>query len=108
MVADTAEQARDLLLPEAWANAHSRDLGFYPPLEPVAAVTGRTLSGKQRERVDSHLAGAIFGTGDQVAQRLAELVERTGADEVMASTSTFDRAELAAVDTAVADLFETR
>ncbi|WP_039827868.1 MsnO8 family LLM class oxidoreductase, partial [Nocardia testacea] len=34
-VAETDEQARALVLPEAWAMARSRSTGVFPPLEPV-------------------------------------------------------------------------
>jgi hypothetical protein len=40
-----------------------------------------------------------------VESRLAELLERTGAAELVASSSTFDRAALAASDAALAGLF---
>ncbi|MEE6272497.1 MsnO8 family LLM class oxidoreductase [Georgenia sp. MJ206] len=105
MVAGTREGARDLLLPEAWAMAASRSTGAFPPLEPVAAVTARTLTDKQRSTVEATLAGAVYGTAEEVTTELGTLIERTGADEVMASTSTYDRAELARADVALAALF---
>jgi luciferase family oxidoreductase group 1 len=105
MVADTEDRARDLLLPEAWAMAASRTTGAFPPLEDVESVRSRTLTPKQRATVDQFLAGSVYGTADQVADRLAELVRRTGADEVMATTSTFERAEQSRADADLASLF---
>jgi alkanesulfonate monooxygenase SsuD/methylene tetrahydromethanopterin reductase-like flavin-dependent oxidoreductase (luciferase family) len=47
---------------------------------------------------------AVAGTPAQVATRIAELAERTGATELVASGSTFDRAALAASDEALVTL----
>jgi alkanesulfonate monooxygenase SsuD/methylene tetrahydromethanopterin reductase-like flavin-dependent oxidoreductase (luciferase family) len=105
MVADTEERARDLLLPEAWAMAASRTTGAFPPLEDVESVRSRTLTPKQHTTVEQFLAGSVYGTAGQVAELLAQLVRRTGADEVMATTSTFERAEQARADAALASLF---
>ncbi len=105
MIADTRERARDLLLPEAWAMAASRTTGAFPPLEPVDAVQARALTEKQRGTVDAFVAGAVYGTAADVAAELRRRVERLSADEVMASTSTYDREELARADAALAGLF---
>ena len=104
-VADTAAEAADLLLPEAWAMAQARTTGAFPPLEPVAAVRWRTPTARQQQYLEQTAAGAVAGTPAQVADRLAELLERTGAAELVASSSTFDRAALAASDAALAGLF---
>jgi alkanesulfonate monooxygenase SsuD/methylene tetrahydromethanopterin reductase-like flavin-dependent oxidoreductase (luciferase family) len=104
LVADTAAGAADLLLPEAWAMARARTEGAFPPLEPVAAVRAQDMTSRQRQYVEQTAAAAIAGTPAQVASRLAELLERTGAAELVASSSTFDRAALAASDAALAQL----
>ncbi|MGY1751374.1 MsnO8 family LLM class oxidoreductase [Modestobacter sp. SYSU DS0511] len=105
VVADTATEARDLLLPEAWAMAQARTTGAFPPLEPVAAIRAHDWTARQRQYVEQTAAGAIAGTAEQVAERLVALVERTDAAEVVASSSTFDRDALAASDAALAGLF---
>ena len=105
LVADTAAEAADLLLPEAWAMAQARTTGAFPALEPVAAIRARTLTARQQQYVEQTAAGAIAGTAGQVSGRLAELLERTGAAELVASSSTFDRSALAASDAALAELF---
>jgi alkanesulfonate monooxygenase SsuD/methylene tetrahydromethanopterin reductase-like flavin-dependent oxidoreductase (luciferase family) len=105
LVADSATEAADLLLPEAWAMAQARTTGTFPPLEPVAAVRARTLTPRQQQYVEQAAAAAVAGTAAQVASRLAELLDRTGAAELVASSSTFDRAALAASDAALAELF---
>jgi len=103
LVADTAAEAADLLLPEAWAMALSRTTSF-PPLEPVAAVRAASPTPRQQQYLERTAAMAIAGTPAQVGSRLTELIERTGAAELVASSSTFDRAALAASDAALATL----
>ncbi len=107
LVADTAAEAADLLLPEAWAMALSRTTGSFPPLEPVAAVRAASPTPRQQRYLEQTAAAAIAGTAAQVAGRLAELLERTGASELVASSSTFDRAALAASDSALATILGT-
>jgi hypothetical protein len=46
----------------------------------------------------------VYGTTDEVVAQLTRLVERTGASEVLASTSTFDPEALAEADAALAAL----
>jgi luciferase family oxidoreductase group 1 len=105
LVADTAAEAADLLLPEAWAMAQARTTGAFPPLEPVAAIRARSRTPRQQSHVEQTAAAAIAGTGEQVSDRLAELLERTGAAELVATSSTFDRSALTASDAALAALF---
>jgi hypothetical protein len=71
----------------------------------VAAVRARTLTPRQQTYVEQTAASAIAGTVAHVESRLAELLERTGAAELVASSSTFDRSALAASDAALAGLF---
>lgn len=99
-IAETDEQARALVLPEAWAMARSRSTGVFPPLAPVgdsAAWTGQT-----RRRVEAAVRRAIAGTPQTVRRRIEQLTDRTGAEELLATTSTYDRAALAASDAALA------
>ena len=103
-VADDDAEARELALPEAWAMARARETGEFPPLEPVAAIRARDWSSQARRRVDSALDSAVLGSAATVRRRLDELVERTGADELLASTSTYDREALFASDAALRDL----
>ncbi len=102
MVAETTARARDLLLPEAWAMAESRTTGAFPPLHPPESLRERVPTDKQRQAIEATLSSAVYGTADEVGTALAALVRRTGADEVMASTSTYDREELARADAALA------
>lgn len=105
MIAETREEARELMLPEAWAMVESRSTGAFPPLRPEPAMR---LTARQEAKVEQHLAQAVHGTPDEVADELGRLVSRTGAAEVMAFASTHDRAALARSDEALADLHLTR
>ncbi|MEV6288471.1 LLM class flavin-dependent oxidoreductase [Kribbella sp. NPDC051770] len=91
-VAATAEAARELLLPEAWSSAYSRTRGVFPPLEPLDL--GREMTEKERGFFEQSLQGQIYGTPSEVDVALGGLVERTGADEVLITTNTYDRADL--------------
>lgn len=92
-VADTAEQARRLLLSEAWSTVYSRSHGVFPPLAPAEEILALPMTERERSRLDEVLAGQIGGTPDEVADRLGTLVVRAGADELLISTSTYDPAE---------------
>ncbi len=100
-VAETEERARELVLPEAWAMAQSRRTGEFPPLTAPSDIDLGAAPARVRERVGKSIAGAVFGTPEKVADRLNELVRRTGADEILVSTSTYDRDSLFESDAAV-------
>ncbi|MCY0944467.1 LLM class flavin-dependent oxidoreductase [Streptomyces antarcticus] len=93
-VAATAEAARRILVPEAWALAHSRTRGSFPPLRPAEEVEALDMSPKERELYEGALAGHVHGTGEQVAAELSEVAALTGADELLVTTSTYDRTAL--------------
>lgn len=101
LVADSREQARELAMPEAWAMLESRTTGAFPPLRPEPAMR---LTARQQEQVEQHLDQVVHGTATDVADQLTAIVERTGADEVLAFSSTHDRAALADSDAALATL----
>ncbi|MFF0837581.1 MULTISPECIES: MsnO8 family LLM class oxidoreductase [unclassified Streptomyces] len=93
-VAGTAEDARRLLVPEAWAVAYSRTHGTFPPLAPAEEVEERAMTARERDLYESALVGHLAGTADQVAHELEAVLGATGADEVLVTTSTYDRAAL--------------
>ncbi|MEU3660584.1 LLM class flavin-dependent oxidoreductase [Streptomyces sp. NPDC032940] len=93
-VAGTPEAARRLLLPEAWSMAHARTRGAFPPLPPAGAVEARSMTAKERDLYESGLTGHIAGTEEQVAGELESLLKETGAQEVLVTTSTYDREAL--------------
>ncbi|MEU4608029.1 LLM class flavin-dependent oxidoreductase [Kribbella sp. NPDC023972] len=105
VVASTTEEARQLLLPEAWASAYSRTRGVFPPLEPVQQ---RHMTEKERGFFEQSLRGQIYGTPEEVDAALGGLVRRTAADEVLLTTSTYDRADLLNSYAALAELAGTR
>ncbi|BET45920.1 LLM class flavin-dependent oxidoreductase [Kitasatospora aureofaciens] len=93
-VAATPEEARRLLVPEAWSMAEARTRGSFPPLPPAEEVEARTMTEKERDLYEGGLGGHIAGTEEQVADELETLVKETGAQEVLVTTSTYDRAAL--------------
>ncbi|MBE7324211.1 MsnO8 family LLM class oxidoreductase, partial [Nocardioides sp. Y6] len=104
LVADTDAEARDLALPEVWAMAQSRRTGSFGALEPVSAIRGKLRDDRHRDRIEQALDRVTSGDAQTVHRRLKQLVERSGADELLVSGSTYDRDALAASDAAVAGL----
>jgi luciferase family oxidoreductase group 1 len=104
LVADTDAEARELALPEVWAMVRSRRTGVFDSLEPAAAIHHRRWDDKDAERVARGLDAVTAGGPATVRRRLEQLVDRTGADELLASGSTYDRAALAASDASLAAL----
>ncbi|MEV0182365.1 LLM class flavin-dependent oxidoreductase [Streptomyces sp. NPDC050625] len=93
-VAATPEEARRLLVPEAWSMAYARTHGTFPPLPPAERIESRTMTAKERGLYESGLAGHIAGTEEQVADELEMLLKATGAQEILVTTSTHDRSAL--------------
>ncbi|OEJ61936.1 methylene-tetrahydromethanopterin reductase [Streptomyces agglomeratus] len=93
-VAGTTEEARRLLVPEAWASAYSRTHGSFPPLAPVDEILARPMSDRERGLFDESRRGHIHGTEDEVADALEKVLGRSGADEYLVATSTYDRGAL--------------
>ncbi|WP_298181366.1 LLM class flavin-dependent oxidoreductase [Saccharomonospora sp.] len=101
-VADTRQRARELLLPEAWSLVHSRTRGVFPPLLPAAEIPEPTE--REASLLSDVLRGQIHGTPESVRDELAELVERTEADELLITMSTYDRGDMLDSYTALAEL----
>ncbi|WP_112470371.1 LLM class flavin-dependent oxidoreductase [Streptomyces triticisoli] len=93
-VAPTAEEAHRLLIPEAWSMAHARTHGTFPPLPPAERVESLPMTARERGFYESGLTGHLAGTEDQVADALETLLKETGAQEVLVTTSTYDRTAL--------------
>ncbi|MFF5188081.1 LLM class flavin-dependent oxidoreductase [Streptomyces sp. NPDC000345] len=93
-VAATPEAARRLLLPEAWSMAYSRTHGTFPPLPPARRVEARAMTAKERGFYALGLTGHVAGTEEQVAGELETLLKETGAQEILVTTSTYDREAL--------------
>nr|BFD81311.1 LLM class flavin-dependent oxidoreductase [Streptomyces sp. Xyl84] len=93
-VAATEEEARRLLVPEAWSMAHARTRGTFPPLPPAERVASLAMTAKERGFYETGLRGHLAGTAEQVARELGTVLKETGAQEVLVTTSTYDRAAL--------------
>lgn len=101
-IAETEDEARELALPEVYAMARARETGEFGPLEPVDQIRQHTWSAQTQRRVDRGLSRAVAGTRKDVRSQLEQLVDATGAEELMVSTSTYDRGALAVLDAEVA------
>lgn len=101
-IAETEDEARELALPEVYAMARARETGEFGPLEPVDQIRQHTWSAQTQRRVDRGLSRAVAGTREDVRSQLEQLVDATGAEELMVSTSTYDRGALAVLDAEVA------
>ncbi|MFE7429168.1 MULTISPECIES: MsnO8 family LLM class oxidoreductase [unclassified Streptomyces] len=88
------EEARRLLMPEAWSLAYSRTHGVFPPLAPAGRIEALAMTEKERDLYEKGLRGHVQGTEDQVAAALETVIGETGADEVLVTTSTHDREAL--------------
>ncbi|MEV8229057.1 MsnO8 family LLM class oxidoreductase [Streptomyces sp. NPDC079167] len=93
-VAGTEEEARRLLVPEAWSMAYSRTHGSFPPLAPAERIEALAMTDKERGLFESGLRGHLAGTEETVAAGLDLVIKETGADEVLVTTSTYDREAL--------------
>lgn len=93
-VAGTPEEARRLLLPEAWSMAYSRTHGTFPPLPPAGRIGTLPMTDRERDLYEAGLTGHIAGTAERVARELEAVLRETGAQEVLVTTSTYDREAL--------------
>lgn len=93
-VAGSAQDARRLLVPEAWSMAYARTHGSFPPLAPAERIQALVMTDKERGLFEDGLRGHVAGTEDTVAAELELLLKDTGADEVLVTTSTYDREAL--------------
>ncbi|MFK8908953.1 LLM class flavin-dependent oxidoreductase [Streptomyces sp. YS-3] len=93
-VAGTTEEARRVLLSEAWSTAYSRTRGAFPPLSPAEEIEALAMTARERTLFEEALSGQIHGTEDEVESALEKLLTRSAADEYLVTTSTYDRAAL--------------
>ena len=90
-VADSAADARRLLVSEAWATVYSRSHGVFPPLSPPSEVLALPMTDRERRRLEETLNGQISGTAAEVGDRLGALIAATGADEILVTTAAYDQ-----------------
>ncbi|MDO5669046.1 MAG: MsnO8 family LLM class oxidoreductase [Corynebacterium sp.] len=80
-VAASREAARDLLLPEAWAQARARSTGTFGPLLPLAELPEPTA--QERRRMEQTLSLAIYGTPGDVDKQFQQLLDAAGTQELL-------------------------
>ncbi|MEV0651066.1 LLM class flavin-dependent oxidoreductase [Phytomonospora sp. NPDC050363] len=90
-VAETSERAALLQLPEAWATVVSRTRGVFPALSAVADIP--VPDERERRFLDEARGSQIHGTEAEVAEAVGELLDATGAEEILVTLNTFDPAE---------------
>jgi luciferase family oxidoreductase group 1 len=90
--AETDQQARWLAGPGRLAMLRLRlgRPGLYPTPEEAAEYT---FTPREREIVKAWASSQIVGTPDTVRQQLADLIDRTGADELIVTTMTHSPAD---------------
>ncbi|OYN89080.1 MsnO8 family LLM class oxidoreductase [Parenemella sanctibonifatiensis] len=106
-VADSADDAERLVLPEAWSLAQSSTRGEFSPLESADEVAAKVARATDRERTrtQEHLDAALAGTPDEVAAGVQELLSYTGADEVLITGGMSDIAGQQRSDELAAEIF---
>src|SRR5699024_12140335 len=72
----------------------SRSTGEFGALEPVARIRGTAMSEREARRVQRGLDAVVAGAPQTVRCRLEQLLERTGAQEVLGTGATYDREAL--------------
>ncbi len=92
LVAADDDEARRLAAPAALQFLRLRQ-GEPGPLPTPEEAAAHRYSAQERAFVEDRLAGQVIGGPDAVRAGVAELVERTGADELMVVTSTHDSAD---------------
>jgi luciferase family oxidoreductase group 1 len=85
VVAESAQEARDLALPQLITMARLRSGGTLGPRMTVEDAQSQTLSPLEEDLVADQSARWIIGTPDVAAAQLKALTERYGVDEVMIS-----------------------
>lgn len=105
-VADTEQRARRLLLPEVGAGVRSRRTGVFPPLTPEDEINPDTMRQRERTLFENSLSRTVFGTDEQVLEQLDRLFARTGADELLVTTSAHDTERLLDSHRRLAELAE--
>jgi luciferase family oxidoreductase group 1 len=82
-VAETAEEAQALMVPNLQSMARLRTGQPLRPLDLVEDALDADLSPQEQSIVDSGLARAVVGTPEDAARQVRELATQFGVDEVM-------------------------
>jgi alkanesulfonate monooxygenase SsuD/methylene tetrahydromethanopterin reductase-like flavin-dependent oxidoreductase (luciferase family) len=92
LAAETDAEAHRLALPSAlqFLRLRQGNPGLVPTPEEAAAYS---YTDEEQWFVEDRMSGQIIGSPDTVRDGVHELVERTGADELMVVTSAHDGAD---------------
>ena len=91
LVADDGEQARREALPGALSFVHLRQ-GRPGVLPTVAQAQAHAWTPQERSFAEHRLDSQVLGSPDEVSRGLERLLDETGADELMVTTSAHDPA----------------
>jgi luciferase family oxidoreductase group 1 len=92
LAAPTMAEAERLFVPYAHWRL-DRDRTHHTPFPGPAEVAARTLSKREKERIDQLRAATIHGAPETVADELRRLASRYAADEIVIVTMTHDPAD---------------
>ena len=87
--ADTDERARWLSGPAALSFIRLRS-GHRAPLASPEEAAAYPYSDREREFAQDRFTGQALGSPETVRRQLSDLLERTGADELMLTTMVYD------------------
>jgi luciferase family oxidoreductase group 1 len=94
LCADDDERARELAAPQGLAFARrALGTGRLGPMPTPAETAAHAWTDQERALVAGRQAAQAVGGPETVGRVLDELLERTGADELMVTTSTYDPAD---------------
>lgn len=91
-VAETHQQAEQLVLSEAWALTRSRSIGVFQPLEDPTVIPTVKSSEQEQRRLANALATTVYGTQDDVVEKLQRILTYTRADEILVTGNMWDTA----------------
>ncbi len=106
IVGETDEHARALNAPSTLAMAQARAGTPQPLVDSETALAHRWTQAEREAATQIDRRMDVIGGPETVAARISELVDLTGADEVIATTSTFDPADRVASYARLAGVFE--
>jgi luciferase family oxidoreductase group 1 len=91
LAADTEEEAQHHFASRARFRL-LRDRGVFAPLEPPEAAAAYPYTPEETARLAQYRAAAMIGTGPGVAQRIQDLAQRMGVQEMAVVTWAYDEA----------------
>lgn len=105
-VADSEQQARDLLLPESYAKVMAQTTGSFPALIPAQEIELDKLTKRQLKQIETSRVLDLCGTPLQVRKTLAYYSEALGTKEFLVTGDMPDREGRARSEELLSQLFD--